>query len=217
MIDYNNFEKYSMGEEIANSITHGVGALFSIVALVLMVIYSAIYGSAVHVFSSTLFGVSLIILYTFSTLYHAITHKKAKLVLEIMDHSAIYFLIAGTYTPFTLITLRDSIGINLFIIIWSMAIIGAVLKVFLVKKFMIISTLIYIFMGWLVIFGFRHITEALSSQGLFWLILGGVLYTVGTIFYMWRKIKFHHMIWHLFVLSGSFAHFFAVFFHVIPR
>lgn len=216
MIDKENIERYTKGEEIANTIIHGIGILLSIASLVLMVVFAALKGTAWHVVGASLFGSSLIIMYTFSTLYHGITNRRAKDILEIFDHSAIYFLIAGTYTPFTLTTLRGPMGWTLFGITWGLAIFGVFFKMFFVKKFMFISTLIYIGMGWLVVIGWNQLVENLPFWGIFWLVLGGVLYTFGTIFYVWRKMKYHHALWHLFVLAGSICHVFSVLFYVIP-
>ncbi|MGM0640719.1 MAG: PAQR family membrane homeostasis protein TrhA [Thermotogota bacterium] len=216
MRDKLNIERYTKGEEIANTIIHGIGILISVAALVLMVVFSALKGTAWHIVGSTVFGISLIIMYTFSTLYHGVTNKRAKDILEILDHSAIYFLIAGTYTPFTLVTLRGPMGWSLFGIIWGLTIVGVFFKMYFVKKFMFISTLIYIGMGWIVVIGWNQLVENLPYWGIFWLVLGGILYTAGTIFYMWRSMKYHHALWHIFVLAGSISHVFSVLFYVIP-
>ncbi|SDC83198.1 PAQR family membrane homeostasis protein TrhA [Geotoga petraea] len=216
MADKENIEKYTKNEEIANTIIHGIGILLAIASLVLMVVFAALKGTAWHVVGATVFGISLIIMYTFSTLYHGVKNRRAKDILEICDHSAIYFLIAGTYTPFTLVTLRGTMGWTLFGITWGLAIVGVIFKIFFVKKFMFISTLIYIGMGWLVVIGWNQLVENLPFWGIFWLVLGGILYTFGTIFYVWRKMKYHHALWHVFVLAGSISHVFSVLFYVIP-
>jgi len=213
--DLENVEKFSIREEIANAVIHGIGALLSIVALVLLVVFSAINKQPWSIFSSIIYGSSLIILYSASTLYHSFQNKKVKELFEIFDHSAIYILIAGTYTPFALITLNGRLGWILFSVVWILAAIGILFKIFFVKKFMILSTLLYIAMGWLVVFAMGPLVENLDFWGLFWLVIGGVLYTLGTIFYIWRKIPYHHAIWHLIVLAGSICHFFSVFFYVI--
>lgn len=215
MKDIENVEKFSIREEIANVVIHGIGALLSIVALVLLVVFSAINKQPWSIFSSIIYGSSLIILYSASTLYHSFQNKKVKELFEIFDHSAIYILIAGTYTPFALITLNGRLGWILFSVVWILAAIGILFKIFFVKKFMILSTLLYIAMGWLVVFAMGPLVENLDFWGLFWLVIGGVLYTFGTIFYIWRKIPYHHAIWHLIVLAGSICHFFSVFFYVI--
>lgn len=210
MRDIENNEKYTIGEEIANSITHGVGALFGIAGLVILVVFSSFAGSVVKIVSSVIYGASLIILYLASTLYHSIQHRKAKQVLEIIDHSAIYLLIAGTYTPFTLIALKGKLGCIVFSVVWALSIIGIVLKVFFVKKFMILSTMIYIFLGWFIVFAFKPLVVSVNQLTIWLLVLGGISYTVGSVFYIWRKLKYGHMVWHLFVLLGSILHFFAV-------
>ncbi|MFN4223811.1 MAG: PAQR family membrane homeostasis protein TrhA [Fervidobacterium nodosum] len=216
MRDFDNNEKYTIGEEIANSITHGVGALFGIAGLVVLIIFSAFTHDAFKIVSAVIYGVSLMIMYLSSTLYHSIQHKKAKQIFEIFDHSSIYLLIAGTYTPFTLVSLNGKIGWTMFAIVWSLTAIGIFLKVFFVKRFLILSTLIYIFLGWMIVFEFKPLISAISNITLWLLVLGGVSYTLGTIFYVWRRLKFGHMVWHLFVLVGSFLHYFAVF-NVVAR
>lgn len=215
MKDLDNFEKYTLGEEIANSITHGIGALLSLAGLVVLIVFSVLKGTPLQTISVIIYGVSLFLLYLSSTLYHSIQHKKAKQILEIMDHSSIYLLIAGTYTPFTLVTLNGKTGWSIFITVWILAIIGIVLKPFFVKKFMILSTLLYIAMGWIIVFAIKPLIASLPLGGIFWLVLGGLLYTIGAIFYIYRKIPYGHMIWHLFVLGGSISHFVAVFFYVL--
>ncbi|QTA38452.1 hemolysin III family protein [Thermosipho ferrireducens] len=212
--DLKNEEKYSPKEEIVNAITHGIGALLSLVAIVLLVVFSSIEGNVWKIVSTSIYGFSLFVLYLFSTLYHSITHKKVKNIFEIFDHASIFILIAGTYTPFTLVTLRGTIGWILFGIVWTLAILGIVFKVFFVKQLRITSTLLYILMGWLVVFAMKPLVSNLPEKGVYWLVIGGIFYTIGTIFYIWRKIPYHHAIWHVIVLLGSISHFFAVFFYV---
>ncbi|MEJ5256760.1 MAG: hemolysin III family protein [Fervidobacterium sp.] len=208
--DKENIEKYTIGEEIANSVTHGVGALLSLAGFVILIIVAANNGGGGKLASAIVYGISLFILYMNSTLYHSIQHKKAKYVLEIMDHSSIYILIAGSYTPFLIISLKGWLGWTLFSIIWALTIVGIVFKVFFVKKFMILSTLLYILMGWMVVLVFKPLVNSVSNVSLMFLVAGGILYTVGAIFYVWRGFKYHHMIWHLFVLLGSLSHYFAI-------
>ncbi len=208
MKDLDNIEKFTPGEEIANAVIHGIGALLSIAALVLLVVFSAINGQPWSIFSSVIYGSSLIILYLSSTLYHSFQRKKIKDLFEIFDHSAIYILIAGTYTPFALITLSGRLGWIIFSVVWVLAAIGIIFKIFFVKRFRILSTILYIAMGWLVVFAMEPLVTNLDFWGVFWLVIGGILYTVGTIFYVWRKIPYHHA-------SGSICHFFSVFFYVI--
>lgn len=211
-----NIERYTLGEEIANAVTHGVGALLAISALVLLVVFSSIYGDPLYIVSFTIYGASLVILYTISTIYHSFPNGTAKNVFEILDHSSIYLLIAGTYTPFTLITLKGTLGWTIFGVVWGMAALGVLFKVFFVKRFVVLSTLMYVVMGWLVVFAMKPLAAALPKNGIIFLVIGGVLYTLGTIFYIRRKMKYHHALWHLFVLGGSAFHFFAVLFYVLP-
>jgi hemolysin III len=207
---------FSKGEEIANSITHGIGILTSVAALVLLIVYSSINGTALHVLTFIIYGVTMLLLYTASTLLHALPKGKAKNVFEILDHSSIYFFIAGSYTPITLIVMDGALGWTLFVIIWALAIGGTVFKVFFVKRFVFASTLLYVLMGWLAVFGWGEITAKVSSTGITFLVLGGVVYSVGAIFYVWRAFPYHHAVWHLFVLGGTVLHFFFVLLYVLP-
>lgn len=209
-------EKYSYLEEIFNSISHGIGALISICGLVLLIVFSAMYGNLNHIISCTIFGIALVLLYTASTLYHSFRRPDLKHLFKIFDHSCIYILIAGTYTPFLLVTIRGFTGWSMLIILWSLTVIGVLFKIFFVHRFKIISTVAYILMGWIIIFAIKPLFHTLPGGGLAWLISGGLAYTFGTIFYAWNKLPFNHAIWHLFVLAGSACHFFAVMFYVIP-
>ena len=203
-------------EEIFNSITHGIGALTSIAGLVLLIVFSSIYGSLNHIISCTIFGFTLVLLYTASTLYHSFRKPNLKHVLKILDHSSIYALIAGTYTPFMLVTVRGILGWSIFAVVWSLTLIGVIFKIFFVHRFKIFSTIAYLLMGWVIIFAIKPLFLTLQAGGLVLLICGGLAYTLGTVFYAWKKIPFNHAIWHLFVLAGSACHFFAVMFYVIP-
>ncbi len=203
-------------EEIANAITHGIGALLSIPALVLLIVHAAKYGTASHVVSFTIFGASMFLLYLFSTLLHSIPHPKVQKLFTILDHSAIYLLIAGTYTPFLLVSLRETLGWTLFIIIWSLAIFGIIFKIIFVSKFLTLSTIFYLIMGWLIIIAIRPLYESLQADGFSLLLMGGILYSVGAVFFLWEKLPYNHMIWHLFVLGGSAMMFFCVLFYVLP-
>lgn len=205
-----NTHTFSKGEEIANAIIHGIGALLSIAALVILIVFSSLHGTAWHVVSFTLFGVTMVLLYTSSTLVHSFPPGKAKDVFEILDHSSIYFFIAGTYTPFLFVAVKGTLGWTLFGIVWGVAIIGTVFKSFFVKRFLHMSTVLYIFLGWLIVFAWGTLVENVSPQGIIYLVIGGVLYTVGAIFYVWRGFNYHHAIWHLFVIAGSIMHFFSV-------
>ena len=208
--------QYSLLEEIFNSIIHGTGVLFSLAGLVLLIVFSSLYGTARHIVSCTVFGFTLVLLYTASTLYHSSRKPRIKYAFKIIDHSCIYILIAGTYTPFMLVTVRGVLGWTIFGIVWFLAILGILFKTFFIHRFKILSTLAYIFMGWLVIIAIKPIFQALSGGAIFWLASGGLAYTGGTIFYAWKKLPFNHAIWHAFVLAGSICHFFAVFFYVVP-
>jgi hemolysin III len=207
---------FTKGEEIANSITHGIGGILSIAALVLLIVFSSLFGNAWHIVSFTLFGTTMVLLYTASTLVHSFPKGKAKDVFEILDHSSIYFFIAGTYTPFLFIAVKGWLGWTLFGIVWGLAIGGTVFKSFFVKKYLHMSTLLYVLLGWLIVFAWNPLVDNLPPNGLTLLVVGGVLYTVGAIFYIWRGFKYHHAIWHIFVIAGSTAHFFAVLLYLLP-
>ncbi|KGA97332.1 hemolysin D [Alkalihalobacillus alcalophilus ATCC 27647 = CGMCC 1.3604] len=207
---------FSKSEEIANAITHGIGAILSVAALVLLIVFSSLYGTAWHIVSFTIYGVTMLLLYISSTLLHSLPKGKGKDVFEILDHASIYLFIAGTYTPLMFIVVQGSLGWTIFGIVWGLAITGIVFKVYFVKRYLFVSTLFYIAMGWLVIVAINPIIEGLPAMGLYLLVGGGLSYTIGTIFYMWRGFKFHHAIWHLFVLVGSIMHFFLIFFFVLP-
>lgn len=193
-----------------HALTHGVGALFSVAALVMLTVMAAMYGNAWHVVSFTLFGSTMLILYLSSTIVHALPEGRWKRLFEIFDHSSIYFFIAGTYTPFLFLAVKGVIGWTLFGIVWGLALVGTVFKCFFVDRFLYTSTIIYIVMGWLIVFAWKPLVSGLSPNGVLYLVIGGILYTVGAVFYVWRGFKFHHAVWHLFVLGGSVAHFFAV-------
>ena len=201
---------FSREEEISNSITHGIGVILSIAALVILIVFASLYGNVWHIVSFTLFGVTMLLLYTSSTLLHALKSGKAKDFFEIMDHSSIYFFIAGSYTPFLLVAVQNSTAWTLFAIVWGLAIGGTIFKAFFVKKFLFTSTLLYVVMGWLIVFVWNDLVAAIHPTSLILLIIGGLLYTVGAIFYIWKLFKHHHAVWHVFVLSATVCHFFAV-------
>jgi hemolysin III len=206
-----NTHTFSKGEEIANSITHGIGIFLSIAALVLLIVFSALHGTAWHIVSFTIFGSTMIIMYTSSTLLHAFPEgSRMKDLFEIFDHSSIYFFIAGTYTPYMFVVVQGWVGWTIFGIVWGMAIGGTVFKSFFVKKYLFTSTALYVLMGWLIVFAWKPLSENMSSTGFMYLVIGGLLYTLGSVFYMWRGFKFHHALWHLFVIAGSIMHFFSV-------
>lgn len=201
---------FSKRDEIASAITHGVGALLAIAGLVLLIVFSSLYGNAWHITSFTIFGAMMVILYTTSTLYHSLTHLRAKKIFRQFDHMAIFLLIAGTYTPFCLTILRGWVGWTLFGIVWSCAIGGVVLKAFRTGKAVLISTFLYVILGWAVIFVIKPIYQSMTPAGFLFLVLGGACYTGGVIFFLKDRIPFFHSIWHLFVLGGSVFHFFAI-------
>ena len=198
-----------LGEEIASAVTHGLGALASIGAGAVLITFAALGGDVWTIVGASVFVGSLVMLYTASTLYHAIPQRRAKARLRVFDHCAIYVLIAGTYTPFLLVPLRGSWGWALFGVIWGLAVAGVVFKLFYTGRFKLLTTLVYILMGWLVIVAIRPMMDALPPSTLGWLVAGGLSYTVGTVFYL-SKRSYAHAVWHLFVLGGSVCHFAAV-------
>jgi len=208
---------YSLGEEIANAITHGLGVALSLAALILLVYVAATRGNGWHLASSIVYGITMFMLYTASTLYHSIPGDKARHVFKIIDHSAIYLLIAGTYTPFTLVTLRDSGGWWLFGIVWSLAAAGISLEAFWVYRPKWVSAAVYLGMGWLVVVAMGPLWKNLAPAGVWLLAAGGLAYTLGTVFYVLKKIPYMHAVWHLFVLAGSVCHFLAVMLFVLPQ
>lgn len=206
---------YTLAEEIAHTITHGLGILLSIAGLAVLVGFSSINGDVWQIVSSSIFGATLVILYGASTLYHGIHHPRARAILQKIDHAAIYLLIAGTYTPFLLVSLRGSWGWSLFGVIWSLALIGAVLEFIDWKPFRRISLALYLGMGWIVVIAFKPMVEHVETGGLVLLLLGGLSYTLGVVFYVWEKLDYNHAIWHIFVMGGSILHFFSILFYVI--
>ncbi len=204
-------QEYTFGEEIANTVTHGLGTLLSITGMVILVLCAVAYGSVWHVVSYSIFGSTLIILYLASTLYHALPMPAAKRIFKIIDHSAIFLLIAGTYTPFLLTNLRGAWGWSLFGIIWGLAAIGIFLKCVYISRFQKASVIVYIGMGWLIVIAMREMTLHVQLTSVLLLVAGGLFYTVGVLFYIWRKLPYNHAIWHLFVLGGSVSHYFSVY------
>jgi len=203
-------------EEIANAITHGIGLLLSIAGFVVLLVLAALRGTAWHIVACSIYGATLICLYTASTLYHAVISPRVKRALRIFDHSAIYLLIAGTYTPFLLVSLRGPWGWSLFGVIWGLALVGVLFKFWFVERFAILSTAVYIAMGWLVVIAAKPVITHLSLTAIIWLLAGGLAYTGGVIFFAAKRIPYSHAIWHLFVLAGSICHYFAVLSTVIP-
>ncbi|PHS67052.1 MAG: hemolysin D [Flavobacterium sp.] len=207
-------KSYEPLEEKLNVYSHGFGLLLSIAALVLLVVKASIDGSPWRIVSFSIFGVSMIVLYTASTIFHNAKDPVIRKRLNIFDHASIYVLIAGSYTPFTLVTLNGTLGWVLFGISWGIAIAGVILKLFYTGKYEKASTIAYVLMGWMIVFAIKPLIANLASEGLLWLVWGGVSYTVGAILYSINKLKFNHIIFHIFVLIGSFCHFMAVYFYV---
>lgn len=208
--------KYSAAEERLNILSHAAGLLLGITALIGLLIRAMTLGDGWHIFSFAVFGASLVMLYGASTIYHSSEDPVRRARMRTVDHAAIYVLIAGTYTPFTLITLQGPVGWTLFGIVWGMASIGIVLKLFFTGRFHLLSTLMYVFMGWIVVFALKPLVDALSGDGLAWLFSGGIAYTIGAVFYSIPRLRFGHAIFHVFVLGGSFCHFISVYFYVLP-
>ncbi|EJN6961496.1 hemolysin III family protein [Photobacterium damselae] len=208
---------YSVKEEIANSVSHGLGMIFGIVGLVLLLVQAVnAKADALSIVSLSIYGGSMILLYLASTLYHAIPFERAKRALKTFDHCAIFLLIAGTYTPFLLISLRTPLAITLMVIIWLLALMGIAAKIVFVYRFKKLSLITYLTMGWLSLIAIYQLAMALSTGGLVLLALGGFIYSIGVVFYVNKRIPYNHAIWHLFVLGGSICHFCAIYFYVKP-
>lgn len=203
-------QKQSLGEEIANAITHGMGVGLSIAALVILVVFAAQQSDAWKVVSFSIYGAAMIMLYTASTLYHSFPQPKVKRFFRILDHCSIFLLIAGTYTPITIGTMRGGWGWTLFGIIWGLALLGVNLKIFALGKLKAVSIAVYIFMGWMVLIAVKPLMQAAPPSFLMWMLIGGLSYTLGVIFYAAKRLPYHHSIWHLFVLGGSISHFFGM-------
>lgn len=209
------FKKMTI-EEVANTLTHGFGLILSLAGLVVLVILASIYGDILHIASAIVYGLSLVTLYAASTFYHGATSPKAKENLQLLDHCCIYLLIAGSYTPFTLIALRGLFGYSLLAFVWLFAIVGIVLKVFFHKKFRAASVISYIVMGWIGIVAVQPLFAALGIMPILLIVAGGLIYSIGVIFYSWKSLKHHHAVWHIFVLGGSILHFLAISIYVLP-
>jgi hemolysin III len=202
--------RQTLGEEIANSVTHGVGLLLSLAALGFLLFTAVATGDPWRVTSASVYGATLVLLYAASTLYHALPGRRTKAVFQRLDHAAIFLLIAGTYTPFVLVPLRGAWGWSLFAIVWTLAVLGIVLKSVFGVRLAVLSTVVYVVMGWLVVAAARPLAERVPAAGVSWLVAGGALYTLGVIFFAWDRLRYSHAVWHLFVLAGSVAHFWAV-------
>ena len=208
--------EYTLGEEIANAVTHGVGTVLSMVGLALLVVHAARGHDPLRIASFTIYGTSLVLLHLASTLYHGLRPPRVKRIFRVIDHCSIYLLIAGTYTPFLLIALHDTQGFMLLGVVWGLALMGIIFQIALSGWFGKLSVLTYIGMGWLVVIVFRKLLVSLPIGGFLLLLGGGLSYLVGIIFYGWKNLPYHHAIWHLFVLGGSACHFFAIFFYLLP-
>ncbi len=204
-----------LGDILANAITHGVGAVFALAGAAYL-IYASTYGNSWLIASCSIYGSTLVLVYICSTLYHSLVRTRARRVFLILDHSAIYLLIAGTYTPFTLVSLRGPLGWFLFGTVWSLAIAGVVFKSLAVERFAVASATIYLCMGWLIIFAMRPLLHAISWHGIIWIAAGGLAYTLGILFFAFDRILYFHALWHLCVLAGSVTHYFAILFYVVP-
>jgi len=217
MVKRNSISGQTKTEEVANAITHSIGVALSIAGLSILVVFASIKGDPWKIVSFSVYGTTLVVLYAASALYHSIKSISAKRFFQIVDHASIYLLIAGTYTPFVLVTMRGGWGWSIFGVIWGLAITGIVVKVTMGTGGDKISTIIYLAMGWLIIIAFHKIVNVLPLMGILCLIIGGLSYSLGTIFFLLdAKLPFNHSIWHLFVLGGSITHFFGILFYVLP-
>ncbi len=208
--------RYTLAEEVAHSVTHGIGLALAITALVVLIVLASLRGHAWHVVSVSVYGATLVLLYAASTFYHAVPQPRAKAVLRVLDHSAIYLLIAGTYTPFVLVNLRGGWGWALFGVVWGLAALGVTLEAAARQRVGTVSLVLYLGLGWLVAVGVKPLIDNVATGGLVLLLLGGLAYTGGVGFYAWRSLPFHHAVWHLFVLAGSTFHFLAILLYVVP-
>lgn len=206
---------YTFGEELFNSISHGVGVLLSIAALVLLIVFGAKSGGGYNLAAGIVYGISLIVLYTMSMVYHLVRGRRGKAVMRIFDHCSIFVLIAGTYTPYLLVTLNKALGWVMFGVIWGMAVLGIILNSIDLEKFRVFSLVCYVIMGWAIIFTIKPIINAIPFMGVLLLVLGGIIYTVGIIFYILKKYKYMHSVWHLFVLGGSICHYMSILLYVV--
>jgi hemolysin III len=203
-------QHYDLRLEIANSITHGIGIIFGIAALPVLSALAATKDNTIAVVGAAVYGFCFLLLFSMSTLYHAFQHPRAKKVLHVFDHISIYFLIAGTYTPFLLNYMLNARGITMLCVLWGLTLLGMVFKVFFTGKFNFMSTLVYVGMGWILVFSGREFFNTIPASVLTMIVIGGVLYTTGVLFYLWEKLYYHHVIWHLFVLSAAICHYVAV-------
>ena len=210
--------KYTLGEEIAHAITHGIGALLAIAGLAVLMVAAATRGEgAWQVVPCAIYGAAMILMFTTSTLYHSFPWPRVKRVFRVLDHEMIFLMIAGSYTPFVLITLRGALGWTLFGVVWGIAAAGLVFQGFFTGRFKGASTALYVVMGWIIVFALKPLLDHMSPAGIRWLVAGGLCYTLGAVVYLFKRVKYHHAIWHLAVLAGGACHYFAILWHVLPR
>ncbi len=207
---------YTRAEEIANSITHGIGAGLSIAGLSLLVVLASMHGDVWRIVSFSIYGTTLVILYLASSIYHGLPASKAKNIFQIIDHVSIYLLIAGTYTPLMLVNLKGGWGWSIFGVIWGLALLGITLKTIFLNRFEKLSVIIYVIMGWICIIALKEMLIKISLPGLIWLGTGGILYTSGIALYVWKSLPYNHAIWHLFVIAGSICHYFTILLYILP-
>ena len=206
---------HNLGDILANAITHGIGAILAVAGAAYLIAAST-RGSAWVVISCSVFSATLVMVYLCSTLYHSLVRTRARHVFQVLDHSAIYLLIAGTYTPFTLVSMHGTVGWWVFGIEWALAVTGVIFKSFAVGRFAVASALVYLFQGWFGVFAARLLAHAIGWHGVMWLAAGGMAYTLGIVFFALDRLPYFHAAWHLFVLAGSVAHYFAILFYVVP-
>lgn len=209
--------EYRLSDILANAITHGVGAGFAVAGAVYLVIAATARGTAWHIVSCSVYAATLVLVYICSTLYHSLVLTRARHVFQVLDHSSIYLLIAGTYTPFTLVSLRGPLGWTLFGVVWGLAVAGMVFKSVALGRLQILSAVVYLFMGWFIVLAARPLLHAITWHGMAWIMAGGLAYTLGIVFFAMDRLRYFHALWHLFVLAGSVAHYFAVLYYVVPQ
>ena len=208
---------YTLGEEIAHAISHGVGALLAIAGLAVLMVAAATRGEgAWQVVPCAIYGAAMVLMFTMSTLYHSFTNPQVKRVFRVLDHEMIFLMIAGSYTPFVLITLRGALGWTLFGIVWGIAAAGLVFQGFFTGRFKKASTALYLLMGWIIVFALKPLLAGMPAAGVRWLVAGGLCYTLGAVVYLFKRVKYHHAVWHMLVLAGSACHYFAILWHVLP-
>ena len=209
--------KYTLGEEIAHAITHGIGALLAIAGLAVLMVAAATRGEgAWQVVPCAIYGAAMVLMFTTSTLYHSFPWPRVKRVFRVLDHEMIFLMIAGSYTPFVLITLRGALGWTLFGVVWGIAAAGLVFQGFFTGRFKGASTALYVVMGWIIAFALKPLLEQMPPAGIRWLVAGGLCYTLGAVVYLFKRVKYHHALWHLAVLAGGACHYFAILWHVLP-